>query len=274
MPTLFLVGTPIGNLEDITLRALRVLKEVGLVAAEDTRRARILFNRYGIKTPLVSYHEQGPRSRVSVLLRHLAEKDVALISEAGMPTVSDPGYGLVKAALERGTRIEVVPGPSAVTAALALSGLPSHQFLFLGFLPRAPGERRRLLASLLHEPRTAVAFEAPHRLAAALAEIAAILGERPLAICRELTKRYEEVFRGTAQEAALHFRQPKGEFTLVIAAGQGSEQKMAEPELQARAKKLREEGATARDAVSRLAEESGRPRRELYRLWLKMGRRP
>ncbi len=269
MPTLYLVATPIGNLEDITLRALRVLKEVPLVAAEDTRRARVLFARHGIATPLTSYHEQGAPKRAEALLRHLETGDLALITEAGMPTISDPGFGLVREALARGVRVEAVPGPSAVTSALALSGLPPAQFLFVGFLPRTPGERRRFLAALAREPRTVVAFEAPHRLRAALGDIAAAFGGRRLAVCRELTKLYEEVFRGTAAEALEHFQRPRGEITLVLAGCEESPSATADDRaVRKRLRALRAAGQSAREAVAAAARETGRPRREVYRLWL------
>ena len=268
MPVLYLVGTPIGNLEDITLRALRVLKDVALVAAEDTRKARVLFNRYEIKTPLTSYHEQGQRSKAPSLIKQLAGKDIALITEAGMPSVSDPGYALVRAALEGGFRVEVVPGPSAVTAALALSGLPSDQFVFLGFLPRAAGQRHRLLSSLLREPRTMVALEAPHRLIASLEEMASLFGDRPMAVCREMTKLHEEVYRGSPRQAAEHFQQPRGEFTLVIAGGKGLDEPLPETEITSRLRKLKQAGVRGKEAVTQVTPETGRARREVYRLWV------
>ncbi len=274
MSALYLVATPIGNLEDITLRALRVLREVPLVAAEDTRRARVLFARHGITTPLVSYHEQGGRSKLAELLRRLETTDVALITEAGTPSISDPGYALVREALARGVRVEAVPGPSAVTTALAVSGLPPDQFTFTGFLPRSPGERRRLLAALAREPRTIVVFEAPHRLRAALQDIGAAFGDRPLAVCRELTKLHEEVFRGAAAQALDHFQQPRGEFTLVLAgaSAQSQPQDADEKQVRRRLQALRDSGATARDAVSAIVRETGLPKRQVYRWWVETGR--
>jgi 16S rRNA (cytidine1402-2'-O)-methyltransferase len=272
VPTLYLVGTPIGNLEDISLRAVRVLKEVGLVAAEDTRRARVLFSRHGIDTPLTSYHEQGNRSRTPALLRALAEKDVALITEAGMPTISDPGFSLVRAAIEQGVPVEVVPGPSAVTSALALSGLPPDQFVFLGFLPRRAPDRRRLLKSVVTEPRTLVAFEAPHRLIASLRDIESTLDDRPIAVCRELTKLHEEVFRGTVSGAREYFAQPRGEFTLVIRGGQAASRPPDPRGVKERLGALRREGFKGREATNRVSEEYGLPRREVYRLWLETKR--
>lgn len=272
MPTLYLVGTPIGNLEDITLRAVRVLKEVGLVAAEDTRRARILFSRHGIATPLTSYHEQGSRSKTPALLRALAEQDVALITEAGMPTISDPGFRLVRAAIEQGVPVEVVPGPSAVSSALALSGLPPDQFVFLGFLPRRAPDRRRLLESIAGESRTLIAFEAPHRLIASLRDVEAVLGNRSVAVCRELTKLHEEVFRGTVQQAREHFAQPRGEFTLVIEGGEAGSTPPDPREVKERLGALRREGLKGREATGQVSKEYGLPRREVYRLWLETKR--
>ncbi|MEE9285599.1 MAG: 16S rRNA (cytidine(1402)-2'-O)-methyltransferase [Dehalococcoidia bacterium] len=273
MATLYLVGTPIGNLEDMTLRAIRVLKEVSVVAAEDTRRARKLFARHGIATPLTTYHEQGRHAKLPDLLRRLRDQDVALITEAGMPVVSDPGYSLVTAALEQGVRVEAVPGPSAVTTALAVSGLPPEPFLFLGFLPRVARARRRLLTSVVGEPHTLVLFEAPHRLEAALREIDAIFGQRRLAVCRELTKLHEEVFRGTAAQALAHFRPPRGEFTLVIAGRDRPPEPAGDAQVRARLRQLRDEDVGPRKAVALATQESGRPRREVYRLWVELGRK-
>ncbi|MBI3743069.1 MAG: 16S rRNA (cytidine(1402)-2'-O)-methyltransferase [Chloroflexi bacterium] len=277
MPTLYIVGTPIGNLEDVTFRSLRVLREVSVVAAEDTRRAMVLFSRHGISTPLVSYHEQGSRTKLAPLLEKLREHDVALITDAGMPGISDPGYALVTAALKQGARVEVVPGPSAVTAALAVSGLPPDQFVFLGFLPRTPGERRRLLESVSRERRTLVVFEAPHRLRASLGDIAKVLGERRLAVCRELTKLHEEVFRGTASEALAHFESPRGEITLVIAGATETPQaeivaEASDDEVRRRLRSLTRDGSSGRDAVDAVVAETGRARREVYRLWVGMNR--
>jgi 16S rRNA (cytidine1402-2'-O)-methyltransferase len=268
MPTLYLVGTPIGNLEDMTFRAVRVLKEAGLVAAEDTRRARVLFQRYDITTPLTSYHEQGAVNRAAQIIEKLRMHDVALITEAGMPCISDPGFGLVRAAIAAGIRVEVIPGPSAALTAVALSGLPSDRFSFIGFLPRMPSERRALLKSLAEHPWTLVAFDSPYRVKGTLEDIATVLGERPIAVCRELTKLHEEVFRGTAKEALAHFASPKGEFTLVI--GGATERR---PEAPARdvaglIKELRKRGASAKDAVAEIVKATGRSRREVYQLWV------
>jgi len=213
---LYVVATPIGNLEDITLRALRVLGEVQLIAAEDTRTARKLLNRYDIKTRLTSYYEHNKKNKMPVLLEMLEEQDIALISEAGMPGISDPGYELIKGAIGKGYQVVVLPGPSAVTTAVAASGLPTDQFIYLGFLPRKKGEKRRLLGSVSSEPRTIVCFESPHRVGDSLSAMLETLGDRNIAVCREMTKLHEEVYRGLLSMAAKHFQKPRGEFTIVI----------------------------------------------------------
>ena len=216
MPVLYVIATPIGNLEDISLRALRLLREVKLIAAEDTRTTRHLLNAHNIKTPLTSYHEHSKRAKLDYLLNYLEKEDLALVSEAGTPGLSDPGYELIVAAIERGISVVPIPGASAVITALVVSGLPTDQFLYLGFLPRRKGQRQRLFSSILDEPRTIVAFETPHRLRKALSDIEEILGNRRLSVCRELTKVHEEIFRGRVSQAREHFAEPKGEFTLVI----------------------------------------------------------
>lgn len=216
MPVLYVVATPIGNLEDITLRALRVLGEVQLIAAEDTRTARKLLNRYNIKTRLTSYFEHNKRMKMPVLLEMLEDQDIALISEAGMPGISDPGYELIKAAIENDIQVVALPGSSAVTTALAAAGLPADQFVYLGFLPRKKGEKRSLLASVKEEPRTLVCFESPYRVVDSLKAMLEVLGDRNVAVCRELTKLHEEVFRNTLSGAVAHFQKPRGEFTIVI----------------------------------------------------------
>ena len=216
MPVLYVIATPIGNLEDISLRALRLLREVKLIAAEDTRTTRHLLNAHNIKTPLTSYHEHSKRAKLDYLLNYLEKEDLALVSEAGTPGLSDPGYELIVAAIERGISVVSIPGASAVITALVVSGLPTDQFLYLGFLPRRKGQRQRLLSSIVDEPRTIVAFETPHRLKEALSDIEEILGNRRLSVCRELTKVHEEIFRGRVSQAREHFVEPRGEFTLVI----------------------------------------------------------
>jgi 16S rRNA (cytidine1402-2'-O)-methyltransferase len=216
MPILYVIATPIGNLEDISLRALRLLQEVKLIAAEDTRTTRRLLNAYNIETPLTSYHEHSKRAKLDYLLDYLEKEDLALVSEAGMPGLSDPGYELVVAAIGRGVSVVPIPGASAVITALVVSGLPTDQFLYVGFLPRRKGQRQRLLSSIVDEPRTIVAFETPHRLDEALSDIGEILGDRRLSVCRELTKVHEEIFRGRVSRARGHFVEPRGEFSLVI----------------------------------------------------------
>ena len=210
MGTLYLVATPIGNLEDITLRALRVLKEVPLVAAEDTRVTRTLFRAHDIHTPLASFHEFTSPARRGRLVERLEDGDVALVTDAGTPGVSDPGFPLIRDALSAGHQVVPVPGASSAIAALVASGLPTHAFCFFGFLPRTSAARRRFFTQHATSDET---------LVAALKDLVATLGaERPVAVGRELTKRFEEIFRGTAADALAHFEQhpPRGEFTLVI----------------------------------------------------------
>jgi 16S rRNA (cytidine1402-2'-O)-methyltransferase len=273
MGTLYVVATPIGNLEDITLRAIRVLKEVGLIAAEDTRKTMRLLARYDIHTPLQSYHRHSDRGKTEWLLEALETRDVALVSEAGMPGISDPGQELIAAALERGIAVVPIPGPSALTAALVVSGLPADRFLYLGFLPRVRSDRRRLLESVRAQPYTLVVFEAPHRLIAALADLEEVLGDRRAAAARELTKRHEEVVRGAISQlrAAFQERPPRGEFTLVIAHGEANPERQdaRQPaDLAALARELRDEGFSGKDAVRRLMEATGAGRREAYQAWL------
>ncbi len=271
MPILYVVATPIGNLEDISLRALRVLSRVGLIAAEDTRSTRQLLNRYDIKTPLTSYHEHNKRTKLDYLIDRLIEEDMALVSEAGMPGLSDPGYELIIAAIEREISVVPIPGPSAVITALVVSGLPTDQFLYLGFLPRRKGERRRLLQSVVDEPRTLVAFEAPHRLRETLRDALDVLGDRKLAVCRELTKLYEEVFRGRFSHALEHFVQPKGEITLVIEGKAESKPEVSET-IETELRKLYKQGAGAKEAVAHLSEMSGIPKKKLYQAWLRLAK--
>ncbi|MDY6876016.1 MAG: 16S rRNA (cytidine(1402)-2'-O)-methyltransferase [Chloroflexota bacterium] len=274
MGTLYLVATPIGNLEDITLRALRTLKEVALIAAEDTRRARILTQRYEIETPITSYFEGNKLTKLETVLKALGTGSVALISEAGMPGLSDPGYELVRAAIERGYPVVPIPGPSAPVAALVVSGLPSDSFLYLGFLPRHLSERRRLLAEVAGERRTLIAFEAPHRLRKSLADIESVLGDRALAVCRELTKLHEEVWRGTVAGARSHFGdvEPRGEFTLVIGGVSEEHVRWDEGQVQAALEELLAQGVPRPAAARRVAVASGWSRAEVYKLNLRGGR--
>lgn len=268
MPTLYVVATPIGNLEDISLRALRVLREVKLIAAEDTRKTRRLLTTYNIKTPMTSYYEHNKQTKLDYILSCLEEGDIALVSEAGMPGISDPGYELIVAASQQNITVVPVPGPSAVTTALAVSGLPTDRFTYIGFLPHRANARRRALESVAGEIGTIIALESPHRLLAALDDILLTLGDRRIVACRELTKLHEEVFRGTVSEAIKHFTEPRGEFTLVI-EGKGAKNK---PQLaEAVERKLLQmcrSGTTAKEAIAMVGGETGLSRKELYQAWL------
>ena len=268
--TLYLVATPIGNLEDITLRALRVLGEVSLIAAEDTRTVRKLLSRHGIhRQRIVSYTERNRRARIPAILAALRDGDVALVSEAGTPAISDPGVHLVEAAAAAGYRVAPVPGPSALTAALAASGLPTRQALYLGFLPRAAGRRRKLLRGLADRTETLVIFEAPHRMKQTLIDLHDLLGDRRVAVCRELTKLYEEIYRGTLAAAREHVRQPRGEFTLVIEGAAEAKPKRELPtDVDAQLRELRARGHRARDAVREVTRRTGLSRQQVYRRWL------
>jgi len=217
--TLYLVATPIGNLEDITQRALRVLGEVQVIAAEDTRRSRRLLDHFGLATTVVSLFEHNERARIPGLLARLARgESVAVVTDAGSPGISDPGYPLVRAAAAAGVRVESVPGPSAVIAALQISGLPTDAFVFVGFLPPKGAARRRRLEELSERRETVVVFESPHRIDACLADLEAVWGDRPMVLARELTKLHEQIVRGTAREvrASLPAEQRRGEIVLVL----------------------------------------------------------
>ncbi|MBN2187782.1 MAG: 16S rRNA (cytidine(1402)-2'-O)-methyltransferase [Dehalococcoidia bacterium] len=266
---LYTIATPIGNLEDISLRALRLLREVNLIAAEDTRATKHLLNAYDIKTPVTSYHEHSTHAKLDYLLSRVKEGDVALVSEAGVPGLSDPGYKLIVAAISCGISVVPIPGASAVTAALVVSGLPTDQFIYLGFLPRRRGRRQHLLSSIAGETRTMVAFEAPHRFTETLSDIQEVLGDRRLAVCRELTKIHEEIFRGKVSQAREHFTEPKGEFTLVIEGKSEEEAKITE-EVEEELQKLFQQGTKAKEAISRVSEVSNLPKKKLYQAWLKL----
>jgi 16S rRNA (cytidine1402-2'-O)-methyltransferase len=217
--TLFIVSTPIGNLEDITIRAVRVLKEVGVIAAEDTRHTKQLCTHFGITTPLTSYHDFNKEEKTAVLLERLRSGvSVALVSDAGTPVISDPGYFLITRSIEAGIRVVPVPGPSAVLAALAASGLPTDAFRFEGFLPRKDGPRSKRIESLREDSASLILFESPHRIGKLLASLRAILGNRRAVLARELTKRFEEFHRGTLDELLTQVQghPPKGEITLVV----------------------------------------------------------
>ncbi len=270
MSTLYLVATPIGNLEDITLRALRVLREVPCIAAEDTRQTARLLRHYQIETgKLISYHEHNKRRRQALLLERLAQGDVALVSDAGTPLVNDPGYELVQAAWAAGHRVVPIPGPSAPLAALIASGLPTDTFLYLGYLPRRAPERRRRLSEVAALPCTLIALETPHRLLAALEDIQAVLGDRRLAVARELTKMHEEIFRGTVSEARARFaaEAPRGEITLVL-AGAAPAAPWTEAEVRAAVRAGLQAGEAPSALARALAAQSGWPRRRIYRILL------
>ncbi len=285
MPTLYIVGTPIGNLEDLTPRAARILAEVSLVAAEDTRVTRRLLSHLGIRPRTTSFHQHNWREKLDVVLAELGQGDVALVTDAGMPGISDPGSELVAAASQAGFKVEVVPGPSAVTAALALSGFSGDAFLFLGFLPRRKKDRQAGLREALSSPAPVVLFEAPHRLRATLADLDTVFDGRPLAVCRELTKLHEEVFRGTAAQALEHFASPRGEVVIVVQGkpidtSAHSEEAAAadtaatDADLRLRLSGLKQGGIRAKDAVAQVAETTGLAKNRVYQVWVELGREP
>jgi len=270
MPNLYVVATPIGNLEDISLRALRVLREVRLIAAEDTRKTKRLLKTYDIKTPMTSYHQHNEKAKLDYILNYLKEGDVALVSEAGMPGVSDPGYELIGAANQSGIPVIPVPGPSAVITALVASGLPTDRFLYLGFLPRRAAARKQVLESVAQESGTLVILEAPHRLRQTLNDLRLVLGDRRMAVCRELTKLHEEVFRGAISQAAARFTEPRGEFTLVIEGIRDADKPILNKDIEKLLGDMYQRRIKAREAIASVAAETGLSRRELYRAWLKL----
>jgi len=279
--TLFIVGTPIGNLEDLSLRAARILREADVIAAEDTRDAKLLLAHVDAlgasnrERKLVSYFEGNEAGRAGELIEALREgRRVAVISSAGMPGVSDPGSDAIAAAITAGARVEVVPGPSAALAALLGSGLPADRFTFLGFPPREPGARRALLGTLRAEPATMIFYEAPDRVGATLADAADAFGaDRPASLGRELTKLYEEHVRGTVGELAGKYAEvpPRGECTLVIG---GSTADVAAIDIEAELRALLAAGLGPKDAAARLVVKTGKPRRVLYQLALSLQRQP
>lgn len=265
--TLFVVSTPIGNLEDITLRALRVLRESAVVAAEDTRRTRGLLGHFEISTPLVSLHEHNERARVPELLARLRSGDhVALVTDAGTPLVSDPGLTLVTAARSAGIAVCAIPGPSAVLAALVASGLAADSFTFMGFAPAKGRERERWLAHVAAEPRTTVFFEAPHRIASTLSKLAGLAAGRQVVVARELTKVHEEIVGGPIEEIVKRLGEPRGEYTVVVAAPpEPVEAPQATDEALWRDYcGLTSAGVGRRDAISTLSRRYGRPSREIF----------
>lgn len=268
MNTLYIVATPIGNLEDISLRALRVLKEVRLIAAEDTRKTSRLLNHYQITTPMTSYYEHNKLVKLNRMLEYLEQGDMALVSEAGMPGISDPGYELVAAAVGQGIPVVPVPGASAVTTALVVSGLPTDRFTFLGFLPNKSSARRRVLETAAAEKGTLIILEAPHRVQDSLQDILDVLGDRRIAACRELTKMHEEIFRGNVSEAIKHFAAPIGEFTLVVEGNKAESPKELTTEISQKLHELRASGVSAKEAIAAVSAETGLTKRELYKAWL------
>ncbi len=274
-----IVGTPIGNLEDITLRALRILREVDLIAAEDTRRTRKLLSHYDIHTPLTPYHEHNKQAKTPRLIEKLERgQTIALVSDAGMPGISDPGHDLITQAIDRDIPVTVAPGPSAITSSLVLSGLSTRDFRFAGFLPRKKGERARRLNELLAGESTSVLFEAPNRLAGLLRMLADLAPERKVAVARELTKKFEEIIRATASEAADYFgeKEPRGEFVVVIEGAaesqpfaSGTARETTPEDVIAFVRELmREQRLTKKEAMRKAAVAFNISRREVYKLLL------
>jgi len=266
---LFIVGTPLGNLEDISLRALRILKEADLIAAEDTRVTRKLLSHYAIATPLTAFHQHSSSGRLQQIIAQLKDgKNIALVTDAGMPGISDPGEELAAACIAEGIALEPIPGPSALTTALAVSGLSTKEFVFIGFLSRQKAIRKKQLQELAAQPRTLIFYEAPHRLTATLKDLLEILGNRQVVVGRELTKKFEEVLRGQLEKIIAHFaaNAPRGEFTLVVA---GAEPEAAAPkavtdEFLTEARALVAKGASIKEAAKEIAALRGISRRLLY----------
>jgi 16S rRNA (cytidine1402-2'-O)-methyltransferase len=266
---LVLCGTPIGNLDDLSPRAVRVLESADIVACEDTRRTRKLLSHFGVRArELVVYHEGNERRKAEDLARRIARGlTLVLVSDAGMPGLSDPGYRLVTACIEAGIEVEVVPGPSAAISALALSGLPPARFVFEGFLPRKPGDRRRRLGELAGETRTIVFYESPHRIEACLGDLLQCLGDRPACLARELTKLHEEVRRGPLSHLLESVRADpvRGEIVVVVGGAVGAHRTEPEsPELARRARRLMAEGVDRKQAMARVAQEAAVPKRRVF----------
>lgn len=270
---LYVCPTPIGNLEDITLRVLRVLEEVDLIAAEDTRHTIKLLNHFNIRKPLTSYHEHNKREKGKVLIEKLLNgESIALVSDAGMPGISDPGEDLIRLAIENGLEVTALPGPTASILALVLSGLPTGKFAFEGFLPSSKKDRREALQNIKNEERTIILYESPYRVKALLQDMLDIFGERDIAVCRELTKKYEEVFRGSIEEAIEKFTQddPKGEFIVIVKGSDKIEDSSLAGEcdglsIKGHLLKYINEGMSKKDAVKRVAEDRGLPKNEVYK---------
>ena len=267
---LYLVATPIGNLEDIAFRAVRILGEVSLIAAEDTRHTRKLLNHYNIETPMMSFHEHSDDNRLEALVARCAVEDVALVTDAGTPSISDPGYRLVVQAIEAGIQVSPIPGPSAAISGLIASGLPTDRFLFLGFPPKQAGKRDRFLAKIKGEHGSLIFYESPNRLNTFLAAANRVLGNRNVAIGRELTKRFEEIWRGSLEEALINFalRDIKGEITVVIAGNQEEEIMWDDETVKQAIEKAMAEGASRKGAIEEVSLLSGRRKKEVYRIAL------
>lgn len=271
--TLYVVATPIGNLEDITLRALRVLKEVDLIAAEDTRHTKKLLAHYDISTSLTSYYDQIEASKAPALIAQLqAGKTIALVSDAGTPGISDPGYRLVKGAAEAGITVVPVPGPSTLTALLSVGGLPTDRFVFEGFLPAKKGQRHNALLRLRQEERTLVFFESPHRLLDLLADLEEIFGDRQVVIGRELTKLFEEVLRGSVCElrTLLHGKEIKGEVTVAVAGREARSEAREESALIEEIHLLEADGLSLKDIAQIISERHGVPKRKVYTIGIRL----
>jgi 16S rRNA (cytidine1402-2'-O)-methyltransferase len=275
--TLYVVATPIGNLEDVTLRALRVLREVDLIAAEDTRRTRTLLERHGIARPLTSYYDAVERQRAPAIVERLrAGASVALVSDAGTPGIADPGYHLVRGALAAGVPVVPVPGPSALAALVSVAGFAAERFVFEGFLPSRPGPRAARLAALAREPRALIFFEAARRLGAFLAAAEAALGDREAALARELTKRHEEILRGTlsALRERVALRAPlRGEVTVLVAGASEVAPPRDATSIDEELRAGRAAGRGLRELAAEIARRTGLSRREIYRRGLALERR-
>lgn len=268
--TLYVVATPIGNLEDITLRALRVLKEVDVIAAEDTRHTQILLNHYGIRTPLTSYHEHNEKTKARQLMSRLERgEQIALVSDAGTPAISDPGYRLAVEAIRGGIPVIPIPGASALTAVLSAGGLPTDRFVFDGFLPAKKQERRARLRALSSETGTLVIYEAPHRLTETLNDLAEILGDREIVLAREVSKVHEEFLRGRLTEVAKQVagREIKGELTLLIGGSRGQSE-VSQEQIEEEIRKLKDDGLRVKEIAEILGEKYGYSKKEIYRLAL------
>lgn len=271
--TLYIVATPIGNLEDMTLRAIRVLKEVDLVAAEDTRHTRHLLDRYQIDTQLTSYHDHNKEEKAPILVsRMLDGKNVALVSDAGTPGISDPGYFLINLAIDQHIPVIPIPGATAAIAALSISGMPTDRFIFEGFLPAKHVARLKRLQELAHEERTIIFYEAPHKIIRAVEDMLAVLGDRRAVSTRELTKIYEETIRGTLSEILKRLQEGtiKGEFTIIVHGASTEPQKQDIDTTEYLKNLMIHRGLTKKEAIAATAEELGLPKKEVYKESLKL----